>query len=306
MIRLKGIVAFLLLTFGVTYSVEIALIYQGVRFHPYPPPWVVPVLGGVMWVPGVAALVVTRFVTREGRRVLGIRLGPRRPYLVTALVIPGVFALIYALTWLLHLGKPDWGLTGFLAETASRGQDVSAVPPAWILLPGVLAASLVLAPFVNALFGFGEELGWRGYLLPQLMPLGKPKAYVLLGVIWGLWHAPLVAAGMSYGSGNAALNILMFVLLTTGLGVYLNESRLRYGSSVLAGWMHGVFNCQAYGVWSILFVDVNPRLGGQTGLVAAAVWLLVGLLEAQRSKRAADVARVMKRPEGGPPYGGEQ
>jgi membrane protease YdiL (CAAX protease family) len=34
------------------------------------------------------------------------------------------------------------------------------------------------------LFGFGEEFGWRGYLLPKLMPLGRWKAYVLVGIIW--------------------------------------------------------------------------------------------------------------------------
>jgi membrane protease YdiL (CAAX protease family) len=305
MIRIKGVLAFLLITFGITYSVEIALIYHGVRFDPYPPPWAVPVVASLMWVPGVAALVTVRFITKEGRHVLRIRRGPLRPYLVTALVIPGVFALVYALTWLLNLGDPEWHLASFLAEMASQGGDVSAVPPAWILIPAVLGASVVFAPFVNALFGFGEELGWRGYLLPQLMPLGKPRAYLLVGLIWGLWHAPLLAAGFSYGPGNAAVNILVFVLLTTGLGVYINEMSLRYRSSVLAGWIHGVFNCQAYGVWPILFVNINPLLGGKTGLVAAAVWLALGLLEAQRSKRHDGVLRVTKMPAGGPPGGGE-
>ncbi len=285
--RIRGIVSFLLITFGITYAVEVALISVGVRFDPLPPPWVVPVIAVLMWAPAAGALVTVRFITKEGFRVLNIRRGPLRPYLLSALVVPGAFAAIYALTWLLNLGEPDWGLAGFPGTMASRHGDTSEVPPPWLVIPGALAASIVLAPFVNGIFGFGEELGWRGYLLPRLMPMGKPRAYLLLGVIWGLWHAPLVAVGFSYGPGNPALNIAVFLLLTTGLGVYINEIALRHRSSVLAGWIHGVFNCQAYGVWPLLFVGVKPLLGGKTGLLAATVWLALGLFEVRRSGRLA-------------------
>ena len=65
--------------------------------------------------------------------------------------------------------------------------------------------------------------------------------------------------------------------MTTALSIFMNELTLRYRSSILAGWIHGVFNGQGYGIWRILFNDVNPLLGGMTGLVGIAVWLLVGL-----------------------------
>ncbi len=57
---------------------------------------------------------------------------------------------------------------------------------------------------------------------------------------------------------------------------------LRHRSSILAGWMHGVFNSQAYGIWRILFPTVNPLWGGMTGLVAMLVWLGIGLWEGRR------------------------
>lgn len=50
--------------------------------------------------------------------------------------------------------------------------------------------------------------------------------------------------------------------LTTALGIYIGELNLRHRSSILAGWMHGVFNSQCYGIWRLLFSDVNPLLGG--------------------------------------------
>ncbi len=59
---------------------------------------------------------------------------------------------------------------------------------------------------------------------------------------------------------------------------------LRNRSSILAGWIHGAFNGQAYGIWRLLFPDVNPLLGGMTGLVGMAVWLAVGLWQVRRAQ----------------------
>ena len=65
-------------------------------------------------------------------------------------------------------------------------------------VPGLLAALglvLVLGLIVNAILAFGEEVGWRGYLLWELAPLGFWRASLLVGAIWGLWHAPIIVEG---------------------------------------------------------------------------------------------------------------
>jgi membrane protease YdiL (CAAX protease family) len=164
---------------------------------------------------------------------------------------------------------------------ASAGGDVSDMPPPILILPIIFLSSLVIGPTVNGLFGFGEEFGWRGYLLPKLMPLGKLKAYTIVGVIWGLWHAPLILVGFNY-PGYPILGIMWMAGLTTALSIYMNELTLRNHSSILAGWIHGAFNGQAYGIWRILFPNVNPLLSGFTGLLGIAVWLVVGLWEVRR------------------------
>ncbi len=74
--------------------------------------------------------------------------------------------------------------------------------------------------------------------------------------------------------------------LTTAFSVYLNEMRMHHRSSILAGWIHGLINSQSYGIWRILFPDVNPLLGGVTGLVGIAVWLAVGFWYARRVSHA--------------------
>ena len=148
------------------------------------------------------------------------------------------------------------------------------MPPAY--------AAILVGLVINGVFGFGEELGWRGYLLPKLMPLGKWKAYILVGVIWGFWHAPLILVGFNY-SGFPILGVVAMIGMTTTLGFYINEMTLRHRSSILAGWMHGAFNGQFYGIWRILFPNVHPLLGGVTGLIGMCVWAGLGLAVAQRA-----------------------
>jgi hypothetical protein len=134
----------------------------------------------VMWAPAAATLITTHFITHEKMNTTGLRFGPSwKPYLVTALVIPLCFILTYLLTWGLGLGQPDWQLNSFFGMLASNGADMSGAPtPAFLL-----TALFFLSPFANSAIALGEEWGWRGYLLPRLMPLGKWKTYLILGVI---------------------------------------------------------------------------------------------------------------------------
>lgn len=270
------------MTFSITYLVEGCLALSGFRFTRLPAIYGQLIVAGVMWVPALAAATTIRYVTREGFGVANIRLGSWKPYVVSALLIPACFIVIYGLTWLLGFGQPDWHLEHFLHMVSSAaGAELPTMPSSSLILMGLFFVTLAVAPFVNGLFGFGEELGWRGYLLPKLMPLGKAKAYACLGTIWGLWHLPLVLMGFTY-PGYPLIGTLAFIALTTALGIYLNELTLRHRSSILAGWVHGVFNSQKLGIWALLFPEVVPLLGGYAGLVGIIVWLGLGLWQARQ------------------------
>ena len=277
----KGIASFLAITFGLTYAIEGGLIAGGFRLTRFPPLYGQLAILAVMWVPALATVLTVRFITREGFGIANVRFGSWKPYLASGLLVPFCFVLIYALTWLLGLGQPDWSLKQFLASVPAPPRATApALPSPPLMILALFGATLVFAPFVNALFGFGEELGWRGYLLPKLMVLGRPRAYLLLGIVWGLWHLPLVLVGFTY-PGRPLAGALAFTALTTALGIYLNEMTLRHRSSILAGWIHGVFNSQKLGVWTVLFPSVNPLVGGFAGIVGIAVWLLLGLWAAR-------------------------
>jgi len=270
----KGIFSFLIITFVITYGIEGALLLSGIS----------PMVKGlgqyivamVMWVPALSTVLTIRFVTHEGFGITKIRFGEWRPYIKVGMVIPACFIIIYGLTWLLGLGQPDWTVNYFKNQFVTAGVKVPAIPSPFVIWPLLFLVSLFVAPFVNSLFAFGEELGWRGYLLPKLMPLGKPRAYLLSGIIWGLWHLPLVLAGFMY-PGYPVLGMLMFIILTTVLSIYINELTLRHQSSVLAGWIHGVFNTQRLGLWVLLFPKTNPLIGGCTGILGIGIWLILGI-----------------------------
>jgi hypothetical protein len=290
MIDRKGIVSFLIITFGITYAIEGTLILAGFRLTGVLPLYGPLIIAAVMWVPAVATVLTIKLITHEGFAIANFRIGALRPYLTSALVVPACFMATYALTWLLGLGQPDWQLAGFRALMASTGVETSTMPSSALILPAVFLASLCLGPTIDGIFGFGEEFGWRGYLLPKLMPLGRLKAYTAVGLIWGLWHAPLIVVGFNY-PGYPLLGIVGMVVMTTALGIYINELTLRNRSSILAGWIHGAFNGQAYGVWRILFPHVNPLMGGFTGVIGATVWLILGLWTAHRARIVMTLSR---------------
>ncbi|MEW6716372.1 MAG: CPBP family intramembrane glutamic endopeptidase [Chloroflexota bacterium] len=278
----KGIFSFLSITFVVTYAIEGGLILNGFRVTQLPDSYGQLIVAAVMWVPAVATILTIKLITREGFAIVNFRIGSWKPYLTSGLLVPTCFIFIYGLTWLLGLGQPDWELEQFLSTIRSiSGTDLPLVPSPALVLPVLFVVTLVITPFINGLFGFGEELGWRGYLLPKLMVLGKLKAYLLLGIVWGLWHLPLILIGFTY-PGQPILGTLAFIALTITFGIYLNELTLSHRSSLLAGWVHGVFNSQKLGVWALIFPSINPLTGGFAGIIGIMVWLSLGLWEMLR------------------------
>ncbi len=159
------------------------------------------------------------------------------------------------LRWLaaaLVVSLPLVGVTLALAVAVPGvGFDPSVDPLPGIDLPsGVVGVGvlfglvLAIGGTINAVFAFGEEFGWRGYLLWELSPLGFWKASFAIGALWGLWHAPVIVAGYNYPSfpvvGVAAMTVacISFSPLYTYLVV-------RAESVLAAALLHGVFNGSA-------------------------------------------------------------
>ncbi len=104
----------------------------------------------------------------------------------------------------------------------------------WAVLLAQSILGVLIAPIINSVATFGEEFGWRAYLLPKLMPLGGRKTMAWMGLIWGVWHWPVIFMGYEYGfnyPGYPWAGPLLFIWVTFGLGIFLSWLTLR-GKSV--------------------------------------------------------------------------
>ncbi|MCJ7665377.1 MAG: CPBP family intramembrane metalloprotease [Actinobacteria bacterium] len=266
----KGIFWFLFITFGLTIGITTILWLFGISFIGKGALVSQLVISGAMLIPGISAFIVRKFITKEGFSDAGLKFGSGKLYLKTYIFIPFIFVVIYGITAVFY--KPDFSLSSFVTQ-----YGVSPPIPPSLMIIAIVISSLTFATVINSAFAFGEEFGWRGYLLPKLLPLGKVKALVISGIVWGLWHVPFILLlGFHYGE-DKILGAIVFTILIMFLGIYIGYLRLKSGSVFLASFAHGVFNAQFYGVWILIFPSVDVLLGGRTGLIGILVFMIIAL-----------------------------
>lgn len=257
----RGVVIYLALAFALAWAAQIGVI-AGVRSAGSP----AAIAGGemlivalvLMWPPAVAAYVARRWVERSGFADAGLR-WPRWRYVAYAWLGPAALTLV-ALALSLPLFPFDSSFSALQKMAAQAGQTLPA-PPA-VIIAVQAASGLTVAVLINCVFTFGEEFGWRGYLLPRLMTLfGSWPGILAHGAIWGIWHAPLILL-ISYNyPGHPVAGVFLFVVSTTLGGILLAWLRLASGSIVPAVIAHASLNAIA-GLPLLLLRDVDPAIGG--------------------------------------------
>jgi membrane protease YdiL (CAAX protease family) len=277
-------------------------------------PWVGIVLAvAYMPVPLVAALIVERLDGRGYllRRMFNRNLGKAVVRLVVvAVVVVAVLLLgMLAASWLAGnvLGVAGAGRVLFAPEDlvantiAFTGESMDATqvaalaaqtPGLWLLLLITFGSALLAGFTVNGVFAFGEEYGWRGWLAEELRPLGAFWANVVTGVLWGLWHAPLILLGYNYGSYRLP-GVAFMVAWCVAASFLLWRAREVTGTLLAPAVLHGAINGFA-GVFLIVLVDTNTLMAAPMGLIGIAVVALAAALLwlFTRSRRPADPAAV--------------
>jgi uncharacterized protein len=224
-VRWRGVLLFLLLAFGLAWIHFLAL-------RPATTSAVAVLILPLQFSPAIAAALVRGPLLREGFADSGLRLNLTRQSLAA-------YGFACLLLPVLLVGAILLGLVLHLASWAPQASQTNGVLPlSGIPLPSNLVgivAEVAAFSLVGALVTFGEEFGWRGYLLPRLMPLGQNWAILLSGVIWAVWHLPL---NLLYGANGGLLGFPFWLVWTIGLGVVLGWLRLRAQSVWPAAIMH--------------------------------------------------------------------
>ena len=168
----------------------------------------------------------------------------------------------------------------------SASNDVLASVTARAAIPGIemtpfltgavaIVSGLLAGITLNAVFAFGEEIGWRGWLLRQFKGARFLTASLLIGIIWGFWHAPLILLGHNYPS-NPVAGVFMMAALCVALTPMMQYVRLKSRSVIVAAIMHGTFNAVA-GLTIMFVTGYNEFLAGCTGLAGILVMLAADL-----------------------------
>lgn len=246
-----------------------------------------------MMVPTVTTLVMMFVITgegytREGWRSLGLhRAGLRQwPYaLLVPFLINGIGFGVILLT-----GLASYGLDPAVAAKLGG-------------MPMVVAVLIDLAVAVVT-GSLGEELGWRGYLLPRLRPMGEGKALFLGGILWGVWHLPLMINTAEYHSSmNPWTYYPLFILTVIVISFAIGYTRLRTESVWPAAIMHAAANA-AWNTYHLYYTSTSPLtdyVTGDAGIVqlvlygGVAIWVVRQIKGAQPASQSRGLGQAGSR-----------
>jgi len=248
-------------------------------------------MAGMMFVPTLGVLLA-------GGKLSGMGWNPRIKRNIKPLLIgwfaPAILTLIGAvLYFLIFPGHFDLSGSFLIAsggkEALEQMEAQGMTYPMYVLISAI--GSITYAPLMNMILGLGEEIGWRGFLYPQLKDrFGRRKGRILGGVIWGAWHWPVIwLIGYEYGSdyaGFPVVGMLLFCVFTVALGILCDWLYERSGSIWAPSLCHGAINAAATIPLAVCLADTaSARLLGPApnGLIAglplmalAAALLLYG------------------------------
>jgi membrane protease YdiL (CAAX protease family) len=279
--RVKKAALFVGLTFLVNWSLALVFFALGGRWHT---PAGIAFGVTYMFVPMSVAILLQKGVYREPvKGPLGISFRLNRWFLIAWLLPPVIALATFGVSLLLPGIEYAPQMQGMFERFASLltpeqmqqlKEHIATTPIGTIWL--ALLEGLIAGITINAVAGFGEELGWRGFLQKELAFLGFWRSSVLIGFVWGLWHAPLILQGHNYPQHPVA-GVLMMTLWCLLLAPIFSYVRVKARSVIAAAILHGTLNA-TYGLSIVLVRGGSDLTTGVTGLPGFLVLAVVILL----------------------------
>ena len=285
---LKRILIYIIITFLLTWVYSLLIVYpiaNGEALTGVPALATQLAVAAAMFFPAIGVLL-TRLATKEGFQNTWLRphiKGNIKHYLL-AWFGPAVLTFAgMGVYFLLFPGNLDLSFSYFTATLEASGAPMETLPmPISMLMLVQCVQAIFMAPALNFVTCFGEEWGWRGYLLPKIAKhFSTVPTMLITGIIWGLWHAPMTIIGHNYGLGYWGFpftGIAMMCVFCITLGIFLSFVTLKTGSCIPAVLAHGAINgIAAIGIY-FTFDGGNPFIGpAPTGIIGMIPFILVAI-----------------------------
>ncbi len=210
-------------------------------------------VGGLMWSPGLAGML-TRKIYGQSLSTLGWKWGEPRLQLMSY-VIPLLYATIaYVAVWLLHLG--GFYNHAFL-ERVTKSFGLGPLP-AWAAMTMYVVLSGTAGMVSSCSEALGEEIGWRGFLVPQLAKTNSYTTTALIsGIIWSLWHYPILIFA-DYNSGTPVwYGLTCFTVMVVSMSFIFAWMRLKSGSLWTGVLLHASHNLFIQGFFDPITTDTG-------------------------------------------------
>jgi membrane protease YdiL (CAAX protease family) len=192
---------------------------------------------GIMWCPALAAFATLK-VNHRSLSDLGWK-WPGTKYALMSYYIPLLYVgIAYLIVWVSGLGGfPNHEFV--VSLTTRMGLRVS--PAVSVIIYVLLAGSFGMARGLST--ALGEEIGWRGFLVPELFKtVGFTSTALITGIVWSLWHYPILIFA-DYNSGTATWYALAcFTVMVIAISFVFAWLRLKSGSLWTGALLHASHN----------------------------------------------------------------
>jgi membrane protease YdiL (CAAX protease family) len=239
------------------------------------------VFGAVyMWLPAVCAVILQLAQKEKPFRNLNVFFRFNKWFIIAG-IVPVIITFIALGISLLFPGVSfSASYEGFLsilpAEQVERAtRQLSRFPPV-VFLFLQLGQAFVAGCTINALFAFGEEFGWRGFLLKTLRNKKLLPVSLITGIVWGLWHFPLILIGHNYPQHPMA-GVGMMVVFCILLSPVMTYITLKSKSVIAAAVFHGTLNAIA-GIGILYLAGGNDLTNGTTGIAGFIVLIIANIV----------------------------
>ena len=270
----KAVVLFLLLVIILSAVIEAAYCMGG-------PEWLVAIL---MWTPALSAFIAAaasihgngeKLSFKALRTLLGIKICRLR-YILAGVAIPFIYLFIpYRIYWTMH--PENYAYSGVSLLLVLK--DVGLYTVVCLLMSMLTAA--------------GEEIGWRGFMLPALLErIGTAKSMATVSLFWCFWHFPLLIWG-GYMEGTPLwYQLVSFVLCIFPVGIIAAILTMQSGSVWPAAFLHAAHNTYDQMLFGVITRgDDKMYYVSETGLLTIlCVWLIAILMYNRFRKRRMDAA----------------